>query len=61
MNTKNIALYSLLILLVFGILYWHVNFHDLNPIEEVLNITKRRYVSLLNNKFSPLSPSVKQS
>ena len=60
MNTKNIALYSCIILLVFDILYWHVNFHDLNPIEEVLNITKRRYVSLLNNKLSPLSPSVKQ-
>ena len=61
MNTKNIALYSCIILLVFDILYWHVSFHDLNPIEEVLNITKRRYVSLLNNKLNPLSPSVKQS
>ena len=61
MNTKNIALYSCIILLVFDILYWHVNFHDLNPMKEVLNITKRRYVSLLNNKLSLLSPSVKQS
>ena len=61
MNTKNIALYSCIILLVLDILYWHVNFHDLNPLEEVLNITKRRYVSLLNDKLSPLSPSVKQS
>ena len=32
MNIKNIALYSCIILLVFDILYWHVNFHDLNPI-----------------------------
>ena len=61
MNTKNIAMYSCINTTSFDILYWHVNFHDLNPIEEVLNITKRRYVSLLNNKFSPLSPSVKQS
>ena len=64
MNTKRqriLPCTAVLILLVFDIFYWHVNFHDLNPTEEILNITKRRYESLLNNKFSPLSPSVNQS
>ena len=43
-----------------GLVRFSVN-RVLNPIEKVLNITKRRYESLLNNKFSPLSPLVKQS
>ena len=53
MNTKNIALNKY----YFDILYWHVNFHDLIAIEEVWN---RRCESLSNNKFSPLSPSVRR-
>ena len=36
----------------FRILYWHDNFHDLNLIEEVWNIIKRRCEPLPNNKFS---------
>ena len=56
MNTKNIALHKY----YFDIFYWHVNFHDLIAIEEVLKITKRRCESLSNNIFSPLSPSVRR-
>ena len=39
---------------VFRILYWHVNFYDLNHIEEVWN------ESLPNNEFSPLWYSVRR-
>ena len=56
MNTKNICLHKY----HFDILYWHVNFRDLIAIEEVWNITKRRFESLSNNKFSQLSPSVRR-
>ena len=38
----------------FRILYWHVNFHDLNTIEEVLNMWL-----LPNNKFNPLLYSMR--
>ena len=41
----------------FRILYWHVNCHDLNLIEEVWNIMKS-CESLPDNKFSPLWYSV---
>ena len=55
-NTKNFALHKY----YFDILYWHVHCPDLNTIEEVWNITKRRCESLPSNKFSPLSPSVRR-
>ena len=51
-NTKNITLHKY----NFGILYWHVNFNDLNTIKGVWNITKKRCESVPNNKCSPLRP-----
>ena len=39
----------------FHILYWYVNFRDLNPIEEVWSNIKRRCESLPINKISPIS------
>ena len=50
-NTKNIAVHSIdmnMYINFFRILYWHVNFYNLNPIEEVCNVKKRRCESLPN-------------
>ena len=45
----------------FCILYWHANGQDLNPVQEVWNIMKKRCESLPNNKFGPLWYSVRRN